>query len=75
MNNLYKSLGSQTMKLPGTLGNIQTFMNQFNQFRQTFNGNPQQQIQEMLNSGKISQEDYNQAVKMAQTIQGMMGIK
>ena len=71
MNNLYKSLGGQQMKLPGALGDVQNFMNQFNQFKQTFQGNPQQQIQQMLNSGKISQEDYNQAVRIAQSIQSM----
>ena len=49
------------------------FLQRFNQFRQNFNGNPQQQIQQMLNSGKISQEQYNRAVQQAQTIMRMLG--
>ena len=50
-----------------------SFLQRFNQFRQNFNGNPQQQIQQMLNSGKISQEQYNQAVQQAQNIMRMLG--
>ena len=50
-------------------------MQRFNQFRQMFKGNPQQQVQQMLNSGKISQAQYNQAVQMAQQLQRMIGIK
>ena len=40
-------------------------LQQFNQFKKTFNGNPKQQIQNMLNSGQITQEQYNQAVQRA----------
>ena len=42
-----------------------SFIQRFNQFRQSFNGNPQQMVQQLMNSGKISQERYNQAVQMA----------
>lgn len=49
------------------------FLQRFNQFRQNFNGNPQHQIQQMLNSGKISQEQYNRAVQQAQNIMRMLG--
>ena len=37
----------------------------FNQFKQTFHGDPKQQVQNLLNSGKVSQQQYNQAVQMA----------
>ena len=50
-------------------------MQKFNQFRQMFKGDPQQQVQQMLNSGKISQAQYNQAVQMANQVAQMMGIK
>lgn len=50
------------------IGNQQTnnIFQRFQQFRQNFKGDPQQMIQQMLDSGKISQQDYNQAVQMAQ---------
>ena len=46
---------------------------QFNQFKKNFKGDPQQQIQQMLNSGKISQAQYNAAVQKAQMLQRMLG--
>ena len=50
-------------------------LQRFQQFRQGFQGDPQQMIQQMMNSGKINQTQYNQAVQMAQRFQQMFGIK
>ena len=44
----------------------------FLQFRQNFSGDPKTQIQQMLNSGQITQSQYNQAVQMAQQLQSML---
>lgn len=55
----------------GNQGN--NFLQRFNQFRQSFSGNPQQQIQRMLNSGQITQDQYNRAVQQAQNIMRMLG--
>ena len=38
---------------------------QFAQFANSFKGDPQQAVQQMLQSGKISQEQYQNAVNMA----------
>ena len=54
---------------------INPIIQRFQQFRQSFNGNPQQQVQQMLNSGKISQAQYNQAVQMTNQMMKMMGGK
>jgi len=62
MNNLFRSMQ------PAQLNIIQ----QFNQFRQNFRGNPQQQIQQMLNSGKVTQAQYNAAVQKAQQLQRLL---
>lgn len=48
-------------------------MQKFMQFRQNYQGDPKAQIQQMLNNGQISQQQYNQAVQIAQQIQSMMG--
>ena len=45
---------------------------QFLQFRQSFNGDARAQVQQMLNSGRISQADYNKAVQMANQLQSML---
>lgn len=48
---------------------------QFRQFQQMFRGDPKQQVQQMLNSGRITQGQYNQAVQTAQQLARMMGMK
>lgn len=47
-------------------------MQQFMQFKNSFRGNPQEQVRQMLQSGQISQEQYNQAVQQAQQLQAML---
>ena len=62
----------------GMLGGMQQngmnngLLQRFQQFQQQFRGDPRQQIQQMLNSGKISQDDYNRAVQMANQLQKML---
>lgn len=56
----------------GQFGNMQNMVSQFNQFKKTFNGDPKQQVQELLNSGKITQAQYDQAVQMAKSLQSML---
>lgn len=64
MNQLF-----QMMQLNGPMTEL---MQRFNQFRQMFQGDPRQQVQQMLQSGKVTQEQYNQAVQMAQQVQRFM---
>lgn len=64
-NPLYSELRNVT---PGN-----DFLSRFNQFKNSFKGNPQEQVQALLNSGKVSQAQYNQAVRMAQQFQKMLG--
>ncbi len=47
-------------------------MSRLNQFRNALQGNPQAQIQQMLNSGRITQDQYNRAYKTAQQLQKMI---
>lgn len=47
------------------------FMNQLNQLKAK-GGDPNLMIQQMLNTGRVSQSQYNNAVRMAQQIQGML---
>lgn len=46
---------------------------QFNQFRQTFKGDPRQQVQQLLNSGRVTQAQYNAAVQKAQELSKLLG--
>jgi hypothetical protein len=47
-------------------------LQQLQQFAQSFKGDPRQQIQQMLNSGRITQQQYNDAVQKAQQLQKML---
>ena len=66
MNPLFQAM---TGNAPNNMMNL---VQQFQQFRNTFRGNPQAQVQQMLQSGRISQDDYNRAVQMAQQFQGLL---
>lgn len=54
---------------------MNSMMQRFQQFQQMFKGDPRQQVQQLLNSGKVNQQQYNQAVQMAQQFQRMLGGK
>lgn len=47
-------------------------LQQFIQFRNNFRGNPQQQVEQLLRSGRVSQAQYDNAVKMARQLQGLL---
>jgi hypothetical protein len=66
-NPLYQMMGKQQ-----PMGNM---FQRFQQFQQMFKGDPRQQVQQLLNSGKVSQSQYNQAVQMANQFARMMGGK
>lgn len=51
--------------------NQNNIFQQFQQFQQNFHGDPRQQVQQLLNSGKVTQEQYNVAVQKAQMLQKM----
>lgn len=70
-NQLFNMLGNNS-KMTGPFGNMQNMMMQFNQFRQNFRGNPQQQVQQLLNSGRMSQAQFNQLKQLADQFQGML---
>lgn len=53
---------------------MNNFMQRLNYLKQTFQGDPNQKIQELLNSGKVTQEQYNQAVQQANQFKKMFGM-
>lgn len=71
-NPLFSMFGGMNQMPNNSMMNL---VQQFMQFKQNFNGDPKQQIQNLLNSGKVTQEQYNRAVQMAQQLQRMMGGK
>ena len=64
MNPLYQQMMPQMPQ--------NNMLQRFMQFRQQFQGDPRQQVQQMLNSGRISQAQYDQAVQMANQLMNIM---
>lgn len=61
MNNLYQKLNPMA-----------NMMERFQKFKQTYQGDPKAQVQQMLNSGRISQEQFNKASQMANQMMKFM---
>ena len=51
MNSLFNDFNPQNNQM-------NNFINQFNQFKATFSGNPEQQVKQLINSGRMSQEQF-----------------
>lgn len=66
-NPLYQMMGPG-----GGMGPMNGILQRLKQFQQMLRGDPQQQVQSLLNSGKVSQQQYNQAVQMANQLQKMI---
>lgn len=69
-NPLFQALTGGQM--PGRLGQFQQMVQQFNQFRQNFQGDPQKEVEKLLQSGKMSQQQLNQLQQAAQMFQSLL---
>lgn len=67
-NPLFNALGGGMPQGNGPMQMIQQFM----QFRQNFKGDPKEEVQKMLQSRKISQQQLNQVQQMAGQFQHML---
>lgn len=52
--------------------NLTNMLQQFQQFKNNFQGDPRHQIQELLNSGKMSQDQFNQLYQLASQMKQFM---
>lgn len=64
MNKLFEALGNNS---------ISQMMMEVNKFAQTIKGDPKQMVMQLLNSGQMSQADFNKYAQMAQQIAPFMG--
>lgn len=71
MANPFQAMSGANM--PGPFGNFTRMIQQFNQFKNNFQGDPKQKVQELLNSGAMSQSQFNQLQQAAKQFQSMMG--
>lgn len=60
-NPLFDAMGKNGQPQNGIGGMISAFQ----QFKAAFSGNPEEQVQQLLNSGQMTQAQYNQLAQMA----------
>lgn len=66
MNPLFNAMGGNA---------VPPMLQQLMQFKNSFSGNPQEQVQQMLDSGRISQQQLNQAMQQARQIMQTFNLK
>lgn len=54
---------------------LMNMFQQFQQFKANFRGDPRQRVQELLNSGQMSQQQFNYLSNLAQQFQSMFNRK
>ncbi len=56
----------------GPMGNFAQMMQQFQQFKENFKGDPKAEVEKLLQSGKLNQQQLNQLQQMAKQFQSLM---
>lgn len=69
-NPFFNALGGGQM--PGPMGNFAQMVQQFNQFKTNFKGDPKAVIEKLMQSGKLTQQQLNQLQQMAKQFQSLM---
>lgn len=67
MNDLFNALGGKPVQSP-----MMQMLNNFNQFRAGFNGDPKAEVEKLVKSGKVSQQQLNSVQAMANQLRGMI---
>ena len=68
-NPLVNVLSGGMPAMSGPMGQFGQMMQQFQQFKASFQGDPKAEVQKLLQSGKMSQNQLNQLQAMAQQFQ------
>ena len=72
-NPLFNALGGgRAPQMPGQMGQFQRMMQQFQQFKANINGDPKAEVEKMMQSGKLTQQQLNQLQAVARQFQGLM---
>ena len=71
MNPLFNEFNNNKPQGNNPLGNM---FQKFQEFKNTFNGNPQEVVQNLLNTGKMTQGQFNQLSQMAEQFRAIFKI-
>lgn len=70
ISSLFSMFGRQQPR-PMNSG-LANMLGQFNQFKKNFSGDPRAQVQQLLDSGQMTQQQFNQLSQAATQFQNMM---
>ena len=70
-NPLFNMLNAQT-PITTPMGNAMAMLKQFQQFKNSFHGDPKAEVIKLLNNGQMSQAQFNQYQQMAQQFQSLI---
>lgn len=70
-NPFYRRIMGTVNSLPNPMNNVNDMLTKFEQFKAQIQGNPQEQVQQLLNTGKMSQEQFNQLSNLARQFQSI----
>ena len=59
-------------QMAGPMGGFAQMVQQFNQFKANFKGDPKAEVEKLLQSGAISQDQLNQLQQMAKQFQNLV---
>lgn len=68
MNKLYQNFGQHNQNNP-----FSQLAQQAREFRKQFSGNPRQEVERLLQTGQMSQQDFNRFSQIAQQVVQIMG--
>lgn len=72
-NPLYNALGGNMGRaFPGNTGKFGQLMQQFQRFKQTFQGDPKAEVEKLLQSGRINQQQLDMVQGLAQQFGQML---
>ncbi len=72
-NDLFTKFGhTPPEQMSGPFGNVADILNKYNEFANNLQGDPKQQVQNLLNSGRMSQPQFNWLSQMAQAFQQLI---
>lgn len=59
-------------QMSGPMNNFAQMMQQFQQFKANFKGDPKAEVEKLLQSGRLNQQQLNQLQQMAKQFQSLM---
>lgn len=68
-NPLFNVLGGNR---PMNDGGFSQFISQVKEMQRTFNGDPRAEVQKLLNSGQMTQQQFNELSQMANQVMNLM---